>query len=148
MNRKKFLYMVCAAPFLAAYGEAQQPRQMVVFKDPNCGCCGKWVEHVRANGFAVEVQEVSDIAEYSRRYGVPSQLRGCHTAVIDGYTIEGHVPATDIQRLLSERPEAKGLAVPGMPVGSPGMEGGSPQSYSTLLFTADGRTSVFQNHPA
>jgi hypothetical protein len=148
MNRKRFLYAVFAAPFYVACGMAQPPQRMIVHKDPTCGCCGKRVEHGRANGFAVEVQEVSDIAEYSRRSGVPPKLRGCHTAVVEGYTIEGNVPAIDIQRLLSERPEAKGLVVPGMPVGSPGMEGGQRQAYSVLLFDADGKTSVFQDHPA
>ena len=90
----------------------------------------------------------SGIGEYSRCSGVPSELRSCHTAIIDGYTIEGHVPAADIQRLLSERPEAKGLVVPGMPIGFPGMEGGRRQAYSVLLFGTDGQTSVFQDYPA
>ena len=150
MNRKQFLYTVFAAPLLPACGTAGSPQQqqMIVFKDPTCGCCGKWVEHVRANSFAVEVKEVSDFADYSRRSGVPSKLRGCHTAIVDGYTVEGHVPAADIQRLLSERPEAKGLVVPGMPIGSPGMEGGRRQAYSVLLFGTDGRTSVFRDYPA
>ena len=148
MNRKRFLSTLLAAPFAVAGAVASSPHRVIVYKDPTCGCCGKWAEHLRANDFAVEVQEVNDTADNSRRLGVPSKLRGCHTAVVEGYAIEGHVPAVDIHRLLRERPEAKGLSVPGMPVGSPGMEGGQRQAYSVLLFGADGKTSVFQHHPA
>ena len=148
MTRQRFLCTLFVAPAVVARVMANSPHRVVVYKAPTCGCCGKWAEHLRANDFAVEVAEVSDIADYSRRHGVPSKLRGCHTAVVEGYTIEGHVPATDIQRLLRERPEAKGLAAPGMPVGSPGMEGGRRQVYSVLLFDADGKTSVFQHHSA
>lgn len=150
MDRKHFLYTLFAAPFLGACGAAgtQAHAAMKVFKDPSCGCCGNWVEHLRANGFTVDVEEVADIAEYSKRYGVPSELRSCHTGVIENYTIEGHVPAADIQRLLRDHPDAKGLAVPGMPIGSPGMEGATRQAYSVLLFTADGASSTFQHYPA
>src|SRR5262245_6027589 len=119
-----------------------------VFKDPTCGCCSLWVEHLRANGFQVTVQEVQNIGEYKRKHGVPQSLQSCHTAVVEGYTIEGHVPASEIHRLLKERPNAKGLAVPGMPLGSPGMEGARSDKYSVLLFTADGRTSVYQEYAA
>ena len=150
MDRRRILYTIIAAPFLGGCGVARtRARETVrVFKDASCGCCGKWVEHLRANGFVVDVQDVAGVADYSRRYGVPSELRSCHTGVIGTYTIEGHVPAADIQRLLRDRPDAKGLAVPGMPIGSPGMEGARRQAYSVLLFTADGRTSTFQRYPA
>src|SRR5688572_28855168 len=94
---------------------------ITVFKTPTCGCCGIWVNHLKSNGFQVIVNEVPNTAEYQRKYGVPAGLESCHTAIVEGYTIEGHVPATEIQRLLKERPKAKGLAVPGMPLGSPGM---------------------------
>src|SRR5262245_9592982 len=88
--------------------QAAAPYQVNVYKTPTCGCCGKWVEHLKANGFAATVKDVQSTAEYRRQYGVPEQLQSCHTAVVDGYTIEGHVPAADIQRLLKEKPKAKG----------------------------------------
>src|SRR5436309_3327376 len=119
-----------------------------VFKTATCGCCGKWVEHLRTNGFEVNVQNVPSTAEYRQRYGVPDKLQSCHTAVIGRYVIEGHVPAREIQRLLKSGAKSKGLAVPGMPAGSPGMEGSRSDAYSVLLFEADGRTSVYQSYPS
>jgi hypothetical protein len=121
--------------------------QVAVFKLRTCSCCAKWIEHLKANGFEVTVQEVDSTAEYETKYGVPQQLRSCHTAVVDGYTIEGHVPAQEIQRLLKERPNAKGLAVPGMPLGSPGMEAPKSQAYSVILFDSEGHTSEYQRYP-
>ena len=120
--------------------------QINVFKSRTCSCCSKWVEHLRAHGFTVNVKEVDSTAPYQRQYAVPQKLQSCHTAVVDGYVIEGHVPATDIQRLLKTRPNAKGLSVPGMPMGSPGMEGARSEPYSVLLFDANGGTTVFQRH--
>src|SRR5918992_543484 len=93
-----------------------------VYKTRTCGCCAKWVDHLKANGFAPTVTDVPSTAEYRKKYGVPEQLLSCHTAVVGGYTVEGHVPAADIHRMLKQKPKAKGLAVPGMPLGSPGME--------------------------
>lgn len=125
------------------------PPAMVVYKTRTCGCCSKWVDHLKANGFTVTVNDVPSTADYRRKYGVPEQLQSCHTGVVNGYAIEGHVPAADIQRLLKKRPKAKGLAVPGMPIGSPGMEQGPRrQAYSVLLFTSDGKASEFQSYPA
>ena len=121
--------------------------QVHVFKTKTCGCCGKWVEHMKANGFTPIVQDVPSTAEYRIKYGVPDKLMSCHTATVGGYTVEGHVPAADIHSLLKKRPKAKGLAVPGMPMGSPGMEGPRREAYSVLLFQEDGRISVFQKHP-
>src|SRR5439155_9628872 len=118
-----------------------------VFKTATCGCCAKWVEHLRTNGFEVKVQDVPSTAEYRRKYGVPDKLQSCHTAVVGGYAIEGHVPAREIQRLLKSGAKAKGLAVPGMPAGSPGMEGSRSDAYAVLLFEADGRSSVYQSYP-
>jgi hypothetical protein len=118
-----------------------------VYKTTTCGCCGKWVEHLKANGFTPVVTDVPSTAEYRRKYGVPEQLLSCHTATVGGYSVEGHVPAADIQRLLKEKPKAQGLAVPGMPLGSPGMEAARKDPYSVLLFTSDGRTTVFQKYP-
>jgi hypothetical protein len=144
MNRKQFLYSILGTSLFAACGSAQADTQMIVYKTSTCGCCGNWVEHLEANGFEVDVREVNDIVSEGRRLGVPDNLRSCHTGSIGGYAIEGHVPAADIKRLLAEKPQAKGLAVPGMPVGSPGMENGSyVEKYSVLLFNADGTSSVY-----
>lgn len=104
------------------------------------------MEHLRSNGFTVTVHDVASTAEYRRKYGVPDALASCHTAVVGGYTVEGHIPAADIQRLLRERPKGKGIAVPGMPMGSPGMEGPRRQAYSVMLFQADGLATVFEKH--
>ncbi len=148
MNRKTFLYTLLSMPVLALRRSSAAVSRITVFKDPTCGCCGKWAEHLRANGFDVTVQEVRDLGEYRQKYGVPANLASCHTATIEGYSIEGHVPAREIQRLLKERPKAKGLAVPGMPVGSPGMESTRTQAYSVMLFETNGRSTVYQSYPA
>ena len=125
------------------------PRPTIeVYKDPNCGCCGEWVKHVEANGFAVNVRDVGNAAARAR-LGIPARLGSCHTGAIAGYAIEGHVPAREIKRLLAEKPAAKGLAVPGMPIGSPGMEQGARrQAYDVLLVRDDGSTSVFAAYAA
>jgi hypothetical protein len=113
---------------------------MLVHKDPNCGCCAGWAKHVRAAGFEIKVIESRDLAPLKARLGVLEHLTSCHTAQIDGYVVEGHVPAAAIKRLLAERPNATGLAVPGMPVGSPGMEvdGVATELYEVILFTPSG----------
>lgn len=119
---------------------------ITVYKTPTCGCCGNWVEHLRENGFAVDVVEMRDLMSVKREQGVPPRLVSCHTAVVDGYVIEGHVPADAIRRFLGEPPAgAAGLAVPGMPIGSPGMEGPSPQAYDIIAFGHDGATSIFES---
>ena len=123
--------------------------KLSVYKTRTCGCCSKWVEHMRANGFDVNVTDVPSTAEYRRKYGVPEKLQSCHTAVVNGYALEGHVPAADVHRLLKFGVKAKGIAVPGMPLGSPGMEQGSRrQAYSVILFDASGGTSEFQKYTA
>jgi hypothetical protein len=121
--------------------------EITVYKLSTCDCCGMWVQHLRANGFQVTVHEVPDMAEYKKKFGVPEELQSCHTAIVDGYTIEGHVPVAEIKRLLAERPQAKGLAVPGMPLGAPGMEASVKDPYNVLLFQADGKTSVYKEYP-
>jgi len=126
-----------------------QTNEITVYKTSSCSCCSVWVNHLRENKFTVKVIEVESTAEYQRRNGVTNALRSCHTATVGGYTIEGHVPASEIQRLLREKPKAKGLAVPGMPVGSPGMEVGTRRdAFSVLLFDADGKTTVYRNYSA
>jgi hypothetical protein len=114
---------------------------MVVTRDPSCGCCSAWVEHIRSAGFQVEVIESNDLAALKLRLGIPGHLAACHTAEIEGYVLEGHVPAPAIKRLLIERPAATGLAVPGMPIGSPGMEvsGAPDERYDVILFGLPGQ---------
>lgn len=117
-----------------------------VYKSPNCGCCGAWVEHLRQAGFAVRTHDVNDVPAARQRLGMPERLGSCHTAKVAGYVVEGHVPAADIQRLLKEKPKAIGIAVPSMPPGSPGMESPNPVPYNTLLVQAGGATTVFAKH--
>jgi hypothetical protein len=121
---------------------------LVVHKSPYCGCCMKWVDHMDAHGFQVEVQNAGDMGPVKERVGVPPGKGSCHTGEIAGYFIEGHVPAEDVQRLLAERPDARGLTVPGMPAGSPGMEvpDGVVQPYEVLLVAKDGTTTVWSRH--
>lgn len=116
-------------PLLAA----ERP-PVTVHKDPNCGCCGEWIAHLRRAGFSVTAVDTPRMHAVKTRLGVPAELQSCHTAELGSYVIEGHVPADAIDRLLAERPQARGLAVPGMPVGSPGMEGGAPETYEVVLF--------------
>jgi hypothetical protein len=118
---------------------------MVVYKSPTCGCCAKWIDHVKANGFRVEIHDVNDnVAAKKAEWRVPGELHSCHTAKVGDYVLEGHVPAAEIKRLLAEKPAVAGLAVPGMPRGSPGMEGPYPaEKYDVVAFTHDGQTSVF-----
>jgi hypothetical protein len=133
----------------AARGSARPPL-VEVWKDPNCGCCADWVTHLEASGFAVKVHDTGNTAMRAR-LGVATKYGSCHTGLVGGYAIEGHVPAREIRRLLRDRPDAIGLAVPGMPVGSPGMDGpayGNRQdAYEVLLLTRDGGSKVFQAYP-
>jgi hypothetical protein len=121
--------------------------EVLVYKTPTCGCCGKWVEHLRANGFEVKVVEREDLGDIRREWRVPRTLASCHTARVGRYVIEGHVPAADIRRLLASQPRVDGLSVPGMPIGSPGMEqGGAVEAYDVLAFNAAGESTVFASH--
>lgn len=123
--------------------------KMVVYKTPTCGCCRAWVDHVKAAGFDVQVVDTANVQPIKDEHGVPGHLGSCHTAVVDGLVIEGHVPAEDIVRLLREKPQGvAGIAVPGMPRGSPGMEvpGGARDPYDVIAFSRQGRVSVFETH--
>lgn len=132
---------------IAALASAAAPKtSMTVYKTKTCGCCVKWVEHMQAAGFMVTVQDVESTAEARKANGIPDRLASCHTATVKGYVVEGHVPAADVKKLLLQRPAAKGLAAPGMPMGSPGMEGPTSQKYSVLLLDRSGQVSVFQKH--
>ena len=141
--------LAVASPVMAL--AAGKP-QLEVWKSPTCGCCHDWIAHLQANGFQVAVYDVSEAAKAGQRLkiGMPDKFGSCHTGLIDGYVVEGHVPAREITRLLKERPKAVGLAVPGMPVGSPGMDGpvyqGRKDAYAVLLVQRDGNAAVFQSY--
>jgi hypothetical protein len=124
---------------------AEEP-VITVHKDPNCGCCSGWVQHLQKAGFVTKVLETRDIDAVKTRLGVPDDLAACHTAEVSGYVVEGHVPAAALRRFLAEKPNAAGLAVPGMPVGSPGMEGGNPEAYDVVLFGPSGRHTYMRYH--
>jgi hypothetical protein len=119
---------------------------ITVYKDPNCGCCKNWIEYLVKHGYRVDAKDSPDMAAIKRTLGVPNALGACHTAVVNGYLIEGHVPAADIDRLLERRPRVAGLSVPGMPMGSPGMEGPRSQPYQVYTFDKSGKTTVFARH--
>lgn len=142
-RRPLLIAFASAAAFVASAAHAAQ---LTVHKSPYCGCCAKWIEHVEKHGFAVKVVETEDMAAVKKRLGVPDQLASCHTTEAGGYFIEGHVPAADIKKLLAQKPNAAGIAVPGMPAGSPGMEAAGSQPYSTLLVSKAGKPSVFARH--
>jgi hypothetical protein len=150
--RRRWLIAAVALANLpgAALAAGSQNKPLVeVWKSPSCGCCKDWVVHLEANGFAVKVNDVGNTGMRGR-LGIPAALGSCHTALVGGYAIEGHVPARDIRRLLAERPSAMGLAVPGMPIGSPGMDGpeygGRRDRFDVLLVRKDGSTAVFASH--
>jgi len=122
---------------------AQAGQAITVYKTATCGCCGKWVDHLKASGFAPTVHVVETTAASPARKGVPAALHSCHSATLEGYNVEGHVPAEIIQRLLKERPKVAGIAVPGMPAGSPGMESPNAEPYDVIAYDSNGKTSVF-----
>lgn len=142
-TRRKILAGATISSLVLSFDRAQAKAfpKMTVTKDPSCGCCSGWVEHIRAAGFPVEVIESGELNRVKDRLGVPQALASCHTAKIGGYLIEGHVPAAAVKRLLAEKPAGRGLAVPGMPVGSPGMEveGTAPEAYDVVLFGPSGQ---------
>lgn len=155
LPRRAFLAVAATSMLSAAAGAgaATSPRTMPlveVWKDPNCGCCGDWVKHMEASGFKVKVNDTGNTAMRAK-LGIDNQYGSCHTALVGGYAIEGHVPAREIQRLLRERPQAIGLAVPGMPVGSPGMDGpvygGRKDAYNVVLLVRGGGARVYQSYP-
>ena len=149
--------LLFASTLVACGSSADQPNAstvnaalpvLVVYKNESCGCCRAWVSHMHRAGFEIEVHNVDNLGPTKDRVGIPAGMGSCHTAEVAGYFVEGHVPATDVKRLLAEHPDAKGLTVPGMPVGSPGMEAasGKLQPYDVLLVAKDGTTTVFAHH--
>ncbi|MCC2113688.1 MAG: DUF411 domain-containing protein [Hyphomicrobiales bacterium] len=146
MQRAGLLAMVITLFVSATLSFAGEPQTMTVWKSPWCGCCGNWVKHMEEAGFTVEVREIEDLDIVKRQAGIPEKLQSCHTATVGGYIVEGHVPASDVKRLLQEQPKVGGLAVPGMPSGSPGMEDGSHDPYEVLTFSRNGDTTVFNRY--
>jgi hypothetical protein len=137
---------VVGAVFLLQAGAvfAAEEQLITVHRDPNCGCCLGWVQHLQRAGFRTKVLETKDVDAVKTRLGVPDDLAACHTAEVAGYVVEGHVPAAALKRFLAEKPNATGLAVPGMPIGSPGMEGGKPETYEVVLFEPNGRRTYMR----
>ncbi len=147
LNRRSVLGLVLAAIPAAAYAKPPKAAEMIVYKSPHCGCCSAWVEQVKASGLKTIVHERKDVTPMAKKLGVPDALRSCHTAEIAGYFIEGHVPVADIRKLLRERPQARGLSVPGMPIGSPGMEQGDRRdAFNVLIVERTGTARVFARH--
>ena len=151
-SRRSFLLRAAAgAAAIAAHPSlalAAAPVPITVYKSPTCGCCKKWNEHLEANGFAVTTFDVEDVGPTKERLGVPRDFVSCHTGFVGGYAVEGHVPAADIHRLLKEKPRVVGLAAPGMPMGSPGMEipGRQADAYDVIAFARDGKRTVWAKH--
>jgi hypothetical protein len=143
ITRRKMLLALSMVASASYQIRGQQLPKVVVYKDPACTCCGKWVAHLQREGFPATATDVRDITAIKVKYNVPGKLQSCHTALVGSYVIEGHVPASDIRRLLKERPNVAGLTVPGMPTGSPGMEGLNGKPYDVIAFDAAGKTRVY-----
>jgi hypothetical protein len=149
LQRRRFIGSVLALALLPGAARAAGVRMVEVWKDPDCGCCNDWIAHLQSHGYAVTAHDAGNTVRRAE-LGMPAAYGSCHTALVDGYVLEGHVPASDIERLLRERPAALGLAVPGMPIGSPGMDapayGGRRDRYDVLLIDRDGGHVVYQSY--
>jgi hypothetical protein len=143
-QRSALLVAAWTAVFAKTRSRAAEEHMITVHKDPSCGCCAGWVRHLQQAGFLVKNIDTADLEPVKTRLGVPAELAACHTAQIGNYVIEGHVPVAALRRLLEDKPSAAGLAVPGMPIGAPGMEGGSPEPYEVVLFGPDGRRTYMR----
>ncbi len=144
----RFLTQAASAALLALPLAASAAQPVIeVYKSATCGCCKEWVKHLEANGFTVKTQDVPNTSDYREKLGIPNEYGSCHTGRVNGYAIEGHVPASDIKRLLATKTKARGLAVPGMPMGSPGMEGARKDPYEVLLVQDGGKASVYKRYP-
>lgn len=156
-SRRNWLQAVAAGAVAVASAPLLRPSELLastglavpavpvitVYKTATCGCCTAWIRHMEENGFTARAQDVGDLGAIKRRFGVPDSLASCHTGLVAGYVVEGHVPADLVTRMLNEKPSGLGIAVPGMPIGSPGMEGGTPEKYDVLLFDNRGRSTVY-----
>lgn len=150
MKRRMLMQALLVGMMTPLVARAEKKTQIRVYKTSTCGCCVDWITHLEQNGFDVIAHNVPKTGPYRLKFGVPPDMASCHTAVVDGYALEGHVPATEIRRLLIERPKALGLAVPGMPVGSPGMEvdGTRRDAFDVVLFGEEGSRKVYQHYDA
>jgi hypothetical protein len=148
VKRRLFLQTILAGALSAHFGASAAEPVIEVYKSESCGCCGAWLKHLQENGFTVKARNVEDPGQYRAKFGMPSEYGSCHSARVQGYAIEGHVPASEIKRLLTEKPRAIGLAVSGMPMGSPGMEGPRQDAYEVLLVQAKGQHTVYQQYGA
>lgn len=138
------LATILMAGLLSACSDNSNAQAITVYKSPTCGCCKKWITHLENNGFKVTAHDTNDVRSIKQQNGVGDHLASCHTALVNGYVIEGHVPADTIKRLLKEKPIATGLAAPGMPMGSPGMEGTRKDPHNILLFNRSGDTAIYE----
>jgi len=148
MKRRTLLTMLAWVPLAGVLPVRAAGATISIFKDPNCGCCTHWARHLQDAGFQVRVTAVADTGAIRQRHHMPDRFASCHTAIVDGYVLEGHVPAADVKRLLAERPAALGLAVPGMPIGSPGMEGNGAQPFDVVLVDRSGSARVYAHYAA
>ena len=150
LKRLKLVLGLLLVPMLVIGGFTVESiaAEVIMYKNPSCGCCGAWAKHMRGAGFVVKEMPREDMAAVKEKYGISADLASCHTAIVDGYVIEGHVPASDVQRLLQERPQIVGLTAPGMPMQSPGMqaEGMPPKHYSVLAFDKQGKVKVYHRY--
>ena len=143
--------LILAAALVATLGAAAVPTtavppSIVVYKSPSCGCCKTWMDHLSRNGFKVTGKDMENVQPIKDDVGLPARLASCHTAIVDGYVVEGHVPAADIQRMLKERPKIVGLSAPGMPPSSPGMDQPGTVPYDVVAFDAKGNTTIYAKH--
>jgi hypothetical protein len=148
MQRRTVLQALLAAAVGAHLSADAAPPEIAVYKSASCGCCTDWITHLQENGFTVKARDVANPSDYREKFGIPAALGSCHTGMVAGYAIEGHVPAREIKRLLAERPKARGLAVPAMPMGSPGMEGARSDPFDVLLVQMDGRHTTYRHYGA
>lgn len=148
MAGRTLLHVMSAALLSTSLTAHAAPPVIHVYKTEYCGCCTEWVKHLEKNGLTVKAKNVESPMDYRAKFGIPDNLGSCHSGMVQGYALEGHVPAAEIKRLLAEKPKAKGLAVPSMPMGSPGMEGHRKDAYNVLLVKADGSYSIYQHYSA
>lgn len=146
MKRRIFLQSLLASAMSIHLAASAAAPVIDVYKSESCGCCQAWVKHLQDNGFIVKARNVDNPSDYREKFGIPEALGSCHTGRVQGYALEGHVPASDIRRLLKEKPRAIGLAVPSMPMGSPGMEGHRHDPYDVLLVKTNGHHTVYQHY--
>lgn len=146
MKKRVFLKLLAVSTLAAQVPVFAAAPVIEVYKSASCGCCTEWVKHLEQNGFTVKARNVANPSDYREKFGIPNDLGSCHTGMVEGYALEGHVPAAEIKKLLAEKPKARGLAVPAMPMGSPGMEGPTKHPFDVLLVGADGKHSVYKHY--